>query len=74
MSVVIGDELTGIRCDAGLVDKFTFIYTPIVLGGRTAPTAVAGIGTMSLGDAMRLTHVKVVKLGDDIEITGYPAE
>ena len=69
-----GAEIAGAFCDAGFVDKFTFIYTPIVLGGRTAPTAVGGTGTMSLGDAMRLTHVKVVKLGDDIEITGYPAE
>ncbi|MEO7539115.1 MAG: bifunctional diaminohydroxyphosphoribosylaminopyrimidine deaminase/5-amino-6-(5-phosphoribosylamino)uracil reductase RibD [Pyrinomonadaceae bacterium] len=68
-----GSQIAGAFCDARLVDKFTFLFSPIIVGGRTAPVAVAGSGSLSLDKAMRLTNVAVTTLGDDIELTGYPA-
>lgn len=67
-----GSEVAGAFCDAKLVDKVTLILTPIVIGGRDAPTAIAGRGAESLADAMQLVDVTVVRHGEDIEITGYP--
>lgn len=67
-----GSEIAGAFCDAKLVDKVTFIAAPIIIGGREAPNAVGGPGADSLADAMRLTDISIARLGDDIEITGYP--
>lgn len=68
-----GSEVAGAFCDARLVDKFTFLFSPIIIGGRGAPVAIAGSGPLSVDEAMRLTNVSVTSLGDDIELTGYPA-
>ena len=67
-----GSEIAGAFCDAKLVDKVTFIAAPIIIGGRDAPNAVGGPGADSLTEAMRLTDISIERLGDDIEITGYP--
>lgn len=67
-----GSEIAGAFCDAKLVDKVTFIAAPIIIGGREAPNAVGGPGADSLAEAMRLTDISIERLGDDIEITGYP--
>ena len=69
-----GTEVAGAFCDARLVDKLTFIAAPIVIGGRQAPNSIGGAGADSLSEALRLTDISVERLGDDIEITGYPAQ
>ena len=69
-----GSEIAGAFCDAGLVDKITLIIAPLIIGGRDAPTAIGGTGAASLADALRLRDVLVERLGDDIEITGYPGQ
>ncbi|MGB7203338.1 MAG: bifunctional diaminohydroxyphosphoribosylaminopyrimidine deaminase/5-amino-6-(5-phosphoribosylamino)uracil reductase RibD [Pyrinomonadaceae bacterium] len=68
-----GSEIGGSFCDARLVDKVTFIATPLIIGGREAPNAVGGAGADTLADAIKLRDVSVHTHGDDIEITGYPA-
>ena len=68
-----GSEIAGAFCDAKLVDKVTLLAAPIIIGGREAPNAVGGPGADSLAEAMRLTGISIERLGDDIEITGYPA-
>ncbi|MBP7475490.1 MAG: dihydrofolate reductase family protein, partial [Pyrinomonadaceae bacterium] len=68
-----GSEIAGSFCDAGLVDKLTFIVAPLVIGGRSAPDAIGGAGADRLADAMKLSDITVERLGNDIEITGYPA-
>lgn len=68
-----GGEIAGSFWDAKLVDKLTFIAAPIVIGGREAPSAIGGAGANSLLEATRLTDIAIHRLGDDIEITGYPA-
>lgn len=67
-----GSEIAGAFCDARLVDKLTFIASPTVIGGRDAPVAIGGAGADSLAAAIRLTDISIGRLGDDIEITGYP--
>jgi diaminohydroxyphosphoribosylaminopyrimidine deaminase/5-amino-6-(5-phosphoribosylamino)uracil reductase len=67
-----GSEVAGAFIDAKLVDKVTFIMTPIVVGGKTAPVAVGGAGVSCLNSAMRLTDISLTHLDDDIELTGYP--
>lgn len=67
-----GSQVAGAFCDARLVDKLTLIIAPIVIGGNSAPAAIGGDGVERLADAMKLTEISVERLGNDIEITGYP--
>ena len=69
-----GSEVAGSFLDADLVDKVTFIITPLIIGGHKAPVAIGGQGAMSLKDAFHFDDISVRNLGDDIEITGYPAD
>lgn len=67
-----GTQVAGAFWDAGLVDKLTFIAAPIIIGGSSAPVAIGGNGVDAISDAVRLRDITVERLGDDIEITGYP--
>ena len=69
-----GTEVAGAFCDAGLVDKVTFIAAPLIIGGSDAPNAIGGKGAIDLKHALRLQNVSVEQLGVDIEITGYPSD
>ena len=68
-----GTAIAGAFCDAELVDKFTFIVAPIIIGGNNAPNAVGGNGANSLEDAVKLRNVEIIHYGADFEITGYPS-
>ena len=67
-----GAGIAGAFCDARLVDKITLIAAPIIIGGRDAHNAIGGGGATSLENAMSLVDILVERLGEDIEITGYP--
>lgn len=67
-----GTEVAGSFCDERLVDKFTFIYSPLIIGGREAPNAVGGAGADTLASSIRLTDMTVERFGDDVAVTGYP--
>ena len=67
-----GANLAGAFLDAGLVDKATFFIAPLIIGGRDAKSAVAGLGAATLAEAHRLRHVEIIQRGADVEITGYP--
>jgi len=66
-----GGGIAGAFIDAGMVNKVTFFVAPILIGGRTAPTAVAGLGVKKMADALRLKEVEITQRGSDVEITGY---
>ena len=68
-----GTEVAGSFCDERLVDKFSFIYSPLIIGGREAPNAIGGAGAENLAGSIRLTDMTVERFGDDVAITGYPA-
>ena len=68
-----GSKVAGAFIDSGLVNKVTFFIAPVIVGGATAPSAIAGSGFEKMKDALRLQDVSVTQLGADIEITGYVA-
>lgn len=59
--------------EAKLVNKVTFFIAPLIIGGREAPSAVAGAGVEKIADAFELVDVEVTQLGRDIKVTGYPS-
>ncbi len=59
--------------DAGLIDKVTFFIAPVLIGGREAPSALAGNGAATIAEAIRLESIDITQHGQDFEITGYPA-
>ena len=67
-----GTQIAGAFVDARLVDKLTFMVSPIIIGGHSAPLAIGGIGANSLEDALRLKDLQIIKHGADFEFTGYP--
>jgi diaminohydroxyphosphoribosylaminopyrimidine deaminase/5-amino-6-(5-phosphoribosylamino)uracil reductase len=66
-----GGELLGSFFDLGLVDKVQAILAPIIIGGKEAPTAVAGRGATRMADALHLRDVTVEGLGEDLLMIGY---
>jgi diaminohydroxyphosphoribosylaminopyrimidine deaminase/5-amino-6-(5-phosphoribosylamino)uracil reductase len=68
-----GAEVAGAFCDARILDKVTLIAAPLIIGGHEAPIAVGGSGVTALGNAINLVDLVVSRLGQDIEITGYPS-
>ncbi len=69
-----GGVLLGSFFDQRLVDKVHAVVAPMIIGGGTAPTAVAGQGATRMADALRLKDVAVEQLGEDVLVTGYPAD
>jgi diaminohydroxyphosphoribosylaminopyrimidine deaminase/5-amino-6-(5-phosphoribosylamino)uracil reductase len=49
--------------------RIVFFYAPLILGGRQAPTAVAGDGARTLGGKIELREVQWRRLGDDLFLT-----
>jgi diaminohydroxyphosphoribosylaminopyrimidine deaminase/5-amino-6-(5-phosphoribosylamino)uracil reductase len=67
-----GSTVAGEFIDAGLVNKVTFLIAPKIIGGVTAPTAIAGSGVATMSEALELERLTVIKRGNDVEVTGYP--
>ena len=66
-----GGTLLGSLFDHGLADKVVAFIAPTILGGKTAPSPVAGVGIEALADAKALSRVKVIQFGMDTAISGY---
>ncbi|MDO8751391.1 MAG: bifunctional diaminohydroxyphosphoribosylaminopyrimidine deaminase/5-amino-6-(5-phosphoribosylamino)uracil reductase RibD [Dehalococcoidia bacterium] len=67
-----GGALLGSLFDQGLVDKVVAFIAPLIIGGAGATPAVGGLGSATLGEALRLQDVHTEQLGDDIMLVGYP--
>ncbi len=67
-----GGEVLGAFFDERRVDRLYAVIAPIVIGARTAPSAVSGRGAEVMAAASRLRDTDVERLGDDILITGVP--
>ena len=68
-----GSQVAGAFVDAGLVDKITLIAAPLIIGGSEAPVAIGGRGAQTFAEALRFQDLSIDRLGNDIEITGYPS-
>jgi diaminohydroxyphosphoribosylaminopyrimidine deaminase / 5-amino-6-(5-phosphoribosylamino)uracil reductase len=73
LSVMIegGAEINASAFREGIVDKVLFFVAPILIGGKSAPTAVGGDGIASLERAMRLRDIRIERFDDDILVEGY---
>jgi diaminohydroxyphosphoribosylaminopyrimidine deaminase/5-amino-6-(5-phosphoribosylamino)uracil reductase len=56
---------------SGLVDKVFAYVAPMLIGGRTSPGPVGGVGIEHLEEAVRLHDVEATRLGSDLLVTGY---
>lgn len=72
-SVVVegGGTLLGSFFDLRLVDKVVAFVAPVIIGGEGAKPAVGGRGAERLAQALRLSQVRVERLGEDVLISGY---
>jgi len=57
--------------EAGLVDKVSFFFTPLIIGGERAVSAVGGTGAAAITNAIRLTEISTERINDDLVYTGY---
>ena len=67
-----GGEVAASFVEAGVVDKVSFFYAPILIGGRDAVPGVSGSGIDRIADALRFERVTTRMLGEDLYLTGYP--
>ena len=63
-----GGELAASFVEEALVDRFLFFIAPKIIGGRTAITAVEGLGVEAVKDALILKNIKVKNFAKDVLI------
>ncbi len=68
-----GGTVLGNLFDAGLIDEVQVFIAPIIVGGATAPTAIAGDGVTEMSDALNLTDVSWRTVDRDIYVRGLVA-
>jgi 2,5-diamino-6-(ribosylamino)-4(3H)-pyrimidinone 5'-phosphate reductase len=61
-----GGEINGALFEAGLVDEIHLTLSPVIFGGRTAPTLADGDGFKTLADAARLSLKSLKRVGDEL--------
>ncbi len=66
-----GAAVHGSFFDAGLIDKIFFFYAPKILGGSRSRPMVGGKGISSMSKALKVRHLEVKRIDDDILVTGY---
>ncbi len=64
-----GPRLAGAFLDAGEIDELRLFVAPIVLGGRTARSALEGEGVETIAEAPHALSVDCESLGDDLLIS-----
>ena len=70
-----GGEVLASAFGEQLVDRVAFFIAPRLIGGRTAPGAIGGLGVSRLSRALRLHDVDVRRIGPDLYVEGrvvYP--
>jgi len=65
-----GGETIGNFIEDRLLDRIIYIYAPIVIGGRKAPSACGGKGIAELENCPKVKNVVRKKLGEDLLIQG----
>jgi diaminohydroxyphosphoribosylaminopyrimidine deaminase/5-amino-6-(5-phosphoribosylamino)uracil reductase len=73
LSVMIegGAEINASALREGIVDKVLVFLAPILIGGKSTPTAVGGEGIETLNQALRLREMRIERFDGDILVEGY---
>ena len=73
LSVMIegGAEINASALREGVVDKVLMFLAPMLVGGTSSASAVAGDGIESFTQAVRLTDIRLERFESDILIEGY---
>ncbi|MFB3816516.1 MAG: bifunctional diaminohydroxyphosphoribosylaminopyrimidine deaminase/5-amino-6-(5-phosphoribosylamino)uracil reductase RibD [Candidatus Methylomirabilales bacterium] len=73
LSVMIegGAEINASAIQEGIVDKVLLFLAPILMGGKSAPSALAGTGAATLAQAVRLRDIRIERLDEDLLLEGY---
>lgn len=66
-----GAEINASALREGIVDKVLLFLAPILIGGKSTPTAVGGDGIESLSQAVRLRDARIERFEEDILVEGY---
>jgi diaminohydroxyphosphoribosylaminopyrimidine deaminase/5-amino-6-(5-phosphoribosylamino)uracil reductase len=66
-----GPTLAAAAFAEGLVDQVMAFMAPVLLGGHGVPGPVGGEGVATVVDPLRLTDVRVERLGDDVLVEGF---
>jgi len=67
-----GSEVHWSFLSAQLVDKFFFVISPMVLGGKTAVPSVGGVGYPTVEEAPRFCIARSFSVGSDQVLEAYP--
>lgn len=67
-----GSEVHWSFLSAALIDKFYFVVSPLVLGGKNAVPAVGGTGYQSAAEALRFRLAPTQNAGADLILEAYP--
>ncbi|MHA7965554.1 bifunctional diaminohydroxyphosphoribosylaminopyrimidine deaminase/5-amino-6-(5-phosphoribosylamino)uracil reductase RibD [Paenibacillus sp. CAU 1782] len=67
-----GSEINASFFEHKLVDKVIIYMAPKLIGGRNAPSFLAGAGFSKMSDAVELDELNVEQLGKDFKFVGYP--
>jgi diaminohydroxyphosphoribosylaminopyrimidine deaminase/5-amino-6-(5-phosphoribosylamino)uracil reductase len=65
-----GGEVAASALRAGVVDRVCWFQAPLILGGVDARCAVGGESPRRMAEALRLTHVRIRRVGEDWLIWG----
>ena len=57
--------------ESGIVDKVMFFVAPKIIGGKEAVSAVDGVGSEVMADAIALENMTATPAGNDILIEAY---
>jgi diaminohydroxyphosphoribosylaminopyrimidine deaminase/5-amino-6-(5-phosphoribosylamino)uracil reductase len=66
-----GSRLLTALIEKRLADKLFLTISPLLIGGRTAPSFLEGKGVREVSAALRLRNVSSFLMGEDIIIQGY---
>lgn len=65
-----GGTIHGALMSCGVVDELQLFVAPLLIGGKTAASVIAGPGVDLLESAPRLKRVRVARVGPDLKISG----
>ncbi len=67
-----GGEVISSALFKGIVDRLLIFICPLIIGGRASPTPVGGEGIARLGESLRLSNMKVRRIGEDYLLEAKP--